>query len=82
MPVLTHCTLWLRRWRHVSLSMHAGEQGSSNAYQDKYRRYPAPVGWVETLAEEDLLLPDPEPLDPGVPGVHVLELNNVLQSTS
>ena len=44
-----------------------GEQGSSNAHRDKYRRYPAPVGWVATLAEEDLLPSDPEPLDPWVP---------------
>ena len=23
-PVFTHCTLWLRRWRHVSLHVHIG----------------------------------------------------------
>ena len=23
-PVLTCCTLWLRRWRHISLCIHAG----------------------------------------------------------
>ena len=43
---------------------HRGEQGSSNVYRDKYRRYPTPTGWVATLAEEELLPPDPEPLDP------------------
>ena len=48
-------------------------QGSSNAYQDKYRRYPTPVGWVEMLAEEELLLPDPEPLDPGAPEPDIIE---------
>ena len=37
--------------------------GSSDAYRDKYRRYPAPVGWVAMLAEEELLPPDPEPPD-------------------
>ena len=35
------------------------EQGSSDAHQDRYRRYLAPTGLVATLAEEDLLLPDP-----------------------
>ena len=34
--------------------------GSSDAYRDKYRRYPAPVGWVATLVEEELLPPNPE----------------------
>ena len=51
--------------------MHRG-QGSSDAYQDKYRRYPTPTGQVAMLAEE-LLLPDPEPLDPGVPELDIIE---------
>ena len=34
--------------------------GSSDAYRDKYRRYPAPVGWLAMLAEKELLPPDPE----------------------
>ena len=50
-----------------------GEQGSSDAYQDKYRRYPTPVVWVATLTEEDLLLPDPEPLEPGAPELDIIE---------
>ena len=50
-----------------------GEQGSSDAYWDKYRRYPAPMGQVETLAEEDLLPPDPETLDPGAPELDIIE---------
>ena len=48
-------------------------QGSSDAYQDRYRRYPAPGGRVATLTEEELLLPDPEPLDLGVPELDVIE---------
>ena len=52
--------------------MHRG-QGSSDAYQDKYRRYPAPMGWVAMLAEEELLLPDPKPLDPGVPEPDIIK---------
>ena len=44
---------------------HRG-QGSSDAYRDKYRRYPIP-------AEEELLLPDPEPLDPGAPEPDIIE---------
>ena len=51
--------------------MHRG-QGSSDAYQDKYRRYPTPTGWVTMLGEE-LLLPDPEPLDPGLPEPDIIE---------
>ena len=50
-----------------SHSHRARGQGSSDTYQDKYRRYPTPAGQVATLAEEELLLPDPEPLDPEVP---------------
>ena len=52
---------------------HRGKQGSSDAYQDKYRRYPTPAGWVATLTEEDLFPPDPEPLDPGVPEPGIIE---------
>ena len=48
-------------------------QGSYNAYRDKYQRYPTPTGWVAMLAEEDLLLPDPEPLDSGVPEPDIIE---------
>ena len=40
--------------------MHQG-QGSSDAYWDRYRRYPTPGGRVATLAKEELLPPDPEP---------------------
>ena len=50
-----------------------GEQGSSDAYWDKYRRYPTPVGWVATLTEENLLLSDPEPLDSGAPELDIFE---------
>ena len=52
---------------------HRREQGASCAYQNKYRRYPAPVVWVATLTEEDLLLPDPEPLNPEVPEPDIIE---------
>ena len=52
--------------------VHRG-QGSSDAYRDKYRRYPAPMGWVAMLTEEQLLLPDPKPLDPGVPEPDIIE---------
>ena len=31
------------------------------------------MGWVATLAEEDLLLPDPKPLDTGVPELDITE---------
>ena len=60
-------TLAKKMEAHRPMHAHRGKQGSSDAYRDKYRRYPTPMGWVATLTEEDLLLPDPEPLDPGVP---------------
>ena len=34
--------------------------GSSDTYRDKFKRYPAPVGWVAMLVEEELLPPDPK----------------------
>ena len=52
---------------------HKGGKGPPNAYRDKYRRYPAPMGWVATLTEEDLPLPDPKPLDPGAPEPDIIE---------
>ena len=58
---------------HQPMHTYRGEQGSSNAYQDKYSRYPAPTGQVATLAEEDLLLHDPELLDPGMPEPDIIE---------
>ena len=54
------------------LHMHRG-QGSSDAYRDKYRRYPTSTGQVAMLTEEELLLPDPEPLDPEVPELDIIE---------
>ena len=52
---------------------HRSGLGSSDAYRDKYRRYPAPAGWVEILAEEELLLHDPEPPDSEAPKPDVIE---------
>ena len=31
------------------------------------------MGWVATLTEEDLILPDAEPLDSGVPELGIIE---------
>ena len=31
------------------------------------------MGWVAMLTEEELLPPDPEPLDPGVPELDIIE---------
>ena len=52
---------------------HRSRSGSSDAYRDKYRIYPAPVGWVAMLAEEELLSPDPEPPDSEAPKPDVIE---------
>ena len=57
---------------HQPNCMHWG-QGSSDVYQDRYRRYPAAGGRVATLTEEELLPPDPEPLDLEVPKLDVIE---------
>ena len=42
------------------LHSHRDGSGPSNAYRDKYRRYPVPAGWVATLEDEELFLPDPK----------------------
>ena len=39
---------------------HKTRLGSVNTYRDWYQRYPAPVGKVATLEDEELFLPDPE----------------------
>ena len=52
---------------------HSSGSGSSDTYKDKYRRYPAPMGWVAMLAEEELLPPDPELPDSEVPEPDVIE---------
>ena len=65
-------TLAKKMEAHQPNRMHHG-QGSSDAYRDRYRRYPTPEERVATLAKEELLLPDPEPLDPGVPELDVIE---------
>ena len=59
---------------HQPMRTCRGQQGPSDAYQDKYRRYPTPTGQVATLAEEDLLPPDPEPLDPGASELDIVEV--------
>ena len=65
-------TLVKKMKAHQPNCTHQG-QGSSDAYWDRYRKYPTPRGRVATLAKEELLLPDPEPLDPGVPKLDVIE---------
>ena len=35
---------------------HRGGSSPSDAYRDKYRRYPTPVGWVATFEDEELFL--------------------------
>ena len=65
-------TLAKKMEAHQPTHAHWG-QGSSDVYQDRYRRFPAPMGRVATLAKEELLLPDPEPLDPGVLEPDIIE---------
>ena len=50
---------------------HRSRSGSSDASRDKYRRYPAPTGWVVML--EELLPPDPELPDSEAPEPDVIE---------
>ena len=53
--------------------LHRSRSGSSDAYRSKYRRYPAPMGWVAMLGEKELLLPDPELPDSEAPEPDVIE---------
>ena len=39
--------------------LHRSGSGFSDTHRNKYRRYPAPKGWVAMLGEEELLPPDP-----------------------
>ena len=52
---------------------HRGGSGSSDSHGDKYRRYPAPMGWVAILGEEELLLPDPLSPDSETHKLEVIE---------
>ena len=52
---------------------HRSGLGSSDAYRDKYQRYPAPVGWIVKLEEGDLLLSDPELPDSEAPKLDQIE---------
>ena len=65
-------TLAKKMEAHQPNHMHRG-QGSSNAYWDRYRRYPTPRGRVDILAKEEFLPPNPKPLDPGIPRLDVIE---------
>ena len=57
---------------HQPTHAHRG-QGFADTYQDRYQRYPTPTERVTRLAEEELLLPDPEPLEQGVPEPDMIE---------
>ena len=52
---------------------HKGGQGSSEAYRDRFRRYPAPTGRVATLEEEELFPPYPETRDSELPELNQIE---------
>ena len=45
------------------LCTHKSGSGSSDSYRGKYRRYPASMGQIVMLKEEELLLPGPESPD-------------------
>ena len=55
------------------LHSHKGVQEFSEAYRDRFRRYPAPVGRVAMLEEEELFTPDPETVD-----TPLLEFNHIV----
>ena len=42
------------------LHSHTGGQGYSEAYRDRFRRYPTLAGRVTILEEEELFPPDPD----------------------
>ena len=53
-------TLAKKMEAHQPSRSHKSRPGPSDAYRDKYRRYPMPAGWVATLEDEELFLLDPE----------------------
>ena len=55
------------------LHSHKGGQGYSEAYRDRFRRYPTPMGMVTTLGEEELFLLDPETQDSELPEFDQIE---------
>ena len=57
----------------MPLCLHRSGSGSSDAYMDKYRRYPGPIGQVVMLEEEKLLPPDPDSPDTEAPEPDVIE---------
>ena len=58
---------------HQPLHPHRSMTGSSDAYRVKYRRYPAPMGWVAMLGDQELLLPYPDSPDSEAPKVDIIE---------
>ena len=58
---------------HQPSRSHRSRPGSSEAYRDKYRRYPVPTGRVATLEDEELFPPDPEIWDVEPPEIDQIE---------
>ena len=58
---------------HQPSRSHRSGSGSFEAYRDKYRRYPKPVGRVATLEDEELFPPDPEARDVEPPKIDQIE---------
>ena len=56
-------TLTKKMEAHQPSWSHRGRSSPSDAYRDKYRRYPAPMGRVATLEDEELFPPDPKVQD-------------------
>ena len=52
---------------------HRSGPGSSDAYRDKYWRYPAPAGQIAMLEEGELLLSDPKSPDSEAPELDQIE---------
>ena len=66
-------TLAKKREVHQPSRSHKSGSGSSEAYRDKYRRYPTPAERVATLEDEELFLPDPEIWDMEPPEIDQIE---------
>ena len=58
---------------HQPPRSHRSGSSPSEAYRDKYRRYPTPIGRVATLEDEELFLPDPEVQDVEPPELDQIE---------
>ena len=72
-PALVHYTLWLRRWRCTSPHAHTGGRGLLMLIETSTGGTLLLWAGLQCLLRRSRLPPDPEPLDPGVPELNIIE---------